>query len=54
VLNFDSFGRSLESYGTCYAKQDDGNTAARVAFASAIVILDFLFVLYANYQGYEA
>lgn len=54
VMNYDTFGRSLESYGTCYAKQDDGRSSARVAFASTIVGLNLLVVLIANYQGYKA
>lgn len=50
VMNYDQFGRSFESYGTCYAHQHDG----ALAFACTLVVINLLVVLFANYQGYQS
>jgi hypothetical protein len=54
INNFDSWGRSLASYGTCYAHLDDGKKDARLAFACTLAVLNLLVLLFANYEGYRS
>lgn len=53
VANFDSFGRSVESYGTCFAAKYEGNRAsARNACMISLAVFNFLAVVFANYESY--
>jgi hypothetical protein len=53
VANFDHFGRSVESYGTCFAAEYKGNRAsARNAFMISLAVFNFFAVVFANYESY--
>ena len=51
VANYDQFGRSVESYGTCFGPTG-GSPATRNAFLVTLGILNFSAVVLANYQCY--
>jgi len=50
VDNFDSFGRRVESYGTCWAT----GSSPQFAFALTLFLINMLMVIFANYQSYLA
>lgn len=51
VDNFDTFGRIVETYGVCRARQADGETDLFIAFASSLVTLNFLVVVFTFYKA---
>lgn len=58
VNNVDSFGRSVESYGTCFAYDSDEHTSgqnrARIGFLIALGVFNFGAVILANIESYKA
>jgi Receptor family ligand binding region/7 transmembrane sweet-taste receptor of 3 GCPR len=54
VDNFDSFGRSVESYGTCYRQERRGGKIVQISVIAALVVVNFTALLFANYQCYLA
>lgn len=48
VPNYDEFGRSIESYGTCFASNE--SSSARNAFLVVLGVFNFVAVVLANYQ----
>jgi len=57
VANFDHFGRSVESYGTCFSPDQNGSSrevSSRNIFLIVLGLFNFLAVAFANYQCYLA
>ena len=54
VDNFDLFGRSVESYGTCYRQESNRGNTIQVSVIAALVVINFAALLFANYQCYVA
>lgn len=55
VASYDQFGRSIESYGTCFATSESSTTievSSRNAFLVALGVFNFVAVILANYQCY--
>lgn len=54
VANFDQFGRSVESYGTCFSPSGSSSrqVSSRNAFLVALAVFNFVAVVLANYQCY--
>jgi hypothetical protein len=50
-LSFDHFGRSVESYGTCYGGSDD---ALQYIFAALILFVNVVAIVFLLYQSYQA
>ena len=50
VDNFDSFGRSVETYGTCWPAE----SSSQLAFLSVLFFMNLLLVVVANYQSFLA
>ena len=51
VDNFDSFGRSVESYGTCWQRTKG---SSEFAFMLILFFINMVVVCFANYQSYLA
>ena len=49
--SFDHFGRSVESYGTCYGGRDD---ALQYVFAALILFINVVAIAFLLYQSYQA
>ena len=49
--SFDRFGRSVESYGTCYGGGDD---ALQYFFAALILFVNVVAIVFLLYQSYQA
>jgi hypothetical protein len=49
--NFDEYGRSVESYGTCYGGRED---VAQYIFMALILLVDITAIAFALYQSYRA
>lgn len=57
VANYDQFGRSVESYGTCFAPDQSGHflevsSRKSNSFVVALGVFNFVAVIFANYQCY--
>ena len=52
VDNFDTFGRSVESYGTCYKQEGKRKMTAQISIIAALVVINLIALLFANYQCY--
>lgn len=50
-LSFDHFGRSVESYGTCYG---GGNDTLQYVFAALILFVNVVAIVFLLYQSYRA
>ena len=51
TADFDEYGRSVESYGTCYGGRDD---VAQYVFMALILLVDIAAIVFALYQSYRA
>lgn len=57
VANYDRFGRSVESFGTCFSTDPNGSSlelSSRNAFLITLGLFNFVVVVFANYQCYLA
>lgn len=50
VDNFDNFGRSVETYGTCWP----GESSSQLAFLCVLFFMNLVLVIVANYQSFLA
>lgn len=51
IDNYDQFGRSIESYGTCYGGRND---VAQYVFMALIILINVAAILLSLYQSYQA
>jgi hypothetical protein len=54
VANYDSFGRSVESYGTCSSGDGKTEKAIETAALVGIILVNLVALVVANYQCYKA
>lgn len=54
VQNFDSFGRSIESYGVCFKQEGNMEKAVQTSVIVALFVVNLAALLFANYQCFLA
>jgi hypothetical protein len=53
IANYNSFGRSVESFGFCFVFNHDKSHGVRYSFMITLGVLNFVAIPLVNYEGYH-